>query len=78
MIGVGEVALLLQQCYIIVFGTTIIYPRYCVHFITVMYCCCKYHASYFAIGSIFGDINNRISVVMWYYFQFIFVVSSWM
>ena len=52
IITVGEVALILQKCYIIAFEQTIIYPRYSVCFSNVMSYYCEYYASYSAIGSI--------------------------
>ena len=60
----GEVALLLQQVYIMVFKQTVDSFATLVNFGIVMCHCCDYNASYFAIGSIFGDIVNEFRVTI--------------
>ena len=61
-IGASKVALILQNCYIAFFGQTFIYPRYYLYFITIMYRCCEYYASYSTIGSILGGGDSESSV----------------
>ena len=73
IIGAGELALLLQQFYIIVFGQIVNCSGIFMISGIVMWQCCEYYANYPTLdyyarysifGSIFRDINNGYSVAI--------------
>ena len=78
MIGVGQVALILQKYYIM-FKQPIEYFGESMGLDGIMYRCCKYYASYSTIGSILGASDSESSVAtrfcIMFNLRFLFVIS---